>query len=87
VVTCPNAVMIPAQKLIFLTNLNTITCPTCASKFELKNKGTGSLIGGIGGWSRRWTWTLFGIYLLQTGNAAYLGLVLGAFLPLDLQLI
>jgi len=38
----------PAWKLIFLTNFNTITCPTCSARLRA-NKRINSLIGGIGG--------------------------------------
>ena len=49
-VICPKCGnKIPGWKMMFLTNFNTITCPTCSTKLQVKNKGTSSLIGGIGG--------------------------------------
>ena len=79
VVVCPKCGnKIPAQKLLLLTWFNTaITCPTCASKLQWKNKGTGSLIGGVGGGVGGGLGALFEIWWLQTGNVAYLGLVVG----------
>ena len=48
-VTCPKCGnKIPAWKLIFLTNFNTITCPTCSTRLQA-NKKINTLIGGIGG--------------------------------------
>jgi hypothetical protein len=48
-VMCPKCGKpIPAWKLIFLTNFNTITCPTCSAKLRA-NKRINKLIGGIGG--------------------------------------
>ena len=47
--TCPKCRnKIPAWKLLFLTNFNTITCPTCSTRLQL-NKKISRLIGGIGG--------------------------------------
>ena len=78
-VVCPKCGnKVPARKLLLLTRFNTaITCPTCASKLQWKNKGTGSLIGGVGGGVGGGLGALFGIWWLQTGNVAYLGLVVG----------
>jgi len=48
-VTCPKCKnKIPGWKLMFLTNFNTITCPTCSTRLQA-NKKINSLIGGIGG--------------------------------------
>ena len=48
-VTCPKCRnKIPVWKLMFLTNFNTITCPTCSTRLQA-NKKINSLIGGIGG--------------------------------------
>jgi hypothetical protein len=63
---------------MLLTRVNsTIDCPMCDSKLQWKNKGTGCLIGGVGGGVGGGLGTLFGIWWLQTGNVAYLGLVVG----------
>jgi hypothetical protein len=37
------------RKIIFLTNLNAITCQVCSSKLRVKNKEISSIIGGVGG--------------------------------------
>lgn len=48
-VICPKCGKpIPAWKLMFLTNFNTITCPTCSAKLRA-NKRINKVIGGIGG--------------------------------------
>jgi len=47
--TCPKCRnKIPARKLLFLTNFNTIGCPACSTRLQA-NKKINSLIGGIGG--------------------------------------
>lgn len=40
---------IPAWKLIFLTNFNTITCPTCSAKLRANNRIHSLIGGGVGG--------------------------------------
>ena len=74
-ITCPKCGnRIPARKLLFLARFNTtITCTTCASKLQWKNKRTGSLIGGVGGGLG----TLLLINWSQTGNVVYLTLFAG----------
>ena len=80
-VACPKCGSnIPARKLLLLTRFSTtITCPICASKLQWKNKGTGSLIGGVGGGIGGGLGALFAIRWVQTGNVAYLGLLVGVF--------
>ena len=78
-VACPKCGnKIPARKLLLPTRFDSsITCATCASKLQWKNKGTGSLIGGVGGGVGSVLGALFVIWWLQTGNVAYLGLIVG----------
>lgn len=78
-ITCPKCGnRIPARKPLFLTRFNTtITCTTCASKLQWKNKRTGSLIGGVGGGVGGGLGTLLLINWSQTGNVVYLTLFAG----------
>ena len=69
--------------MLYLTNLNTITCPTCQSKLGVKNKKVNSTIGAVGGALGGTLEGLLAIALVLSGNIIYLGFmilsVLGVF--------
>jgi DNA-directed RNA polymerase subunit RPC12/RpoP len=49
-VICPKCGnKIPSRKLMLLTNRNTVACPTCSAKLQVKNKNFGRLVGASGG--------------------------------------
>jgi len=71
--TCPKCGnKLPERKLMFLTNLNAITCPTCLARVQVKNKKTSSLIGGIGGGVGAALGAVLLFYWLRTGEVFYL---------------
>ena len=58
-----------------LNNLIPITCPTCSSKLQIKNKVFFSGIGGVGaGVGAGFGVLLLGLFF-RTGNTVYLGLL------------
>jgi hypothetical protein len=69
--------------MLYLTNLNTVTCPTCQSKLGVKNKKVNSAIGAVGGALGGTLEGLLAITLVLSGNIIYLGFmilsVLGVF--------
>ena len=83
---CPKCgTKLKARKILLLTNFNTITCPTCASKLRMKNtdanRAVSVVIGGVGAGFG----ALLGILLVQSGfNLVYWGLeavwIVGIFL-------
>jgi ATP/ADP translocase len=76
-VACPKCGRtLPARKLLFLSNLNAITCPVCSSKLRVKNKDVNSVIGGVGGGLGGGLGTLLLIMWVQSGNMAYVGLII-----------
>ena len=78
-VICPKCRKpIPACKLIFLTNFNTITCPTCSAKLRA-NKRIHSLIGGIGGGVGGGLGGLLVILWFQMKEVVYLVLLIALF--------
>jgi len=78
-VICPKCRKpIPAWKLIFLTNFNTITCPTCSAKLRA-NKRINSLIGGIGGGVGGGLGGLFVILWFDAKEVVYLVLLIALF--------
>ena len=72
------------RKLLVLTNHNAITCQVCGSRLRVKNKAVNSAIGGAGGGLGAAFMFLFFISWVRTGNIAYLGLVVLAFVALFL---
>lgn len=66
---------IQARKMLWLTNLNSITCQVCSSKLRVKNKDVNSAIGGAGGAIGTVFISILIILFAQTGNFVYLGLV------------
>ena len=78
-VTCPKCRnKIPAWKLMFLTNFNTITCSTCSTRLKA-NKKINSLIGGIGGGVGAGIATLLFIFWSLTKEVSYLMLLIALF--------
>lgn len=76
-VACPKCgKSLPSRKLLMLTNLNAITCPTCSSKLRVENKtassGVGAVLGGLGGGLG----ALLAILWLVTGNIVFVGLII-----------
>lgn len=70
--TCPKCRnKIPAWKLLFLTNFNTIACPTCSARLQL-NKKIGRLIGGIGGGLGGGIGALLLISWMETKEVSYI---------------
>jgi hypothetical protein len=69
--------------MLYLTNLNTVTCPTCQSELGVKNKKVNSAIGAVGGALGGTLEGLLAITLVLSGNIIYLGFmilsVLGVF--------
>jgi len=65
--------------MIFLTNLNAITCQVCSSKLRVKNKEVSSLIGGVGGGLGGGLGGLLLIWWFLTGNVLFLGLTITLF--------
>jgi hypothetical protein len=79
VVICPKCGNeIPAWKLIFLTNFNTVTCSTCLAKLQA-NKKIGSLIGGIGGGVGGGLGGLLIFFWFDTKEMIYLMLLITVF--------
>jgi len=73
--TCPKCRnKIPAWKLLFLTNFNTITCPTCSTRLQL-NKKISRLIGGIGGGLGGGIGALLLISWMETKEMSYIMLI------------
>jgi hypothetical protein len=64
------------RKIFFLTNLNSITCQACTSRVKVKNKGTNSGIGAVGGGLTGGIGALLLISWLFTKNPLYLGLLI-----------
>jgi hypothetical protein len=78
--TCPKCRnKIPAWKLLFLTNFNTITCPTCSTRLQL-NKKISRLIGGIGGGLGGGIGALLIISWMETKEMSYI--MLAVALPI-----
>jgi len=79
-VTCPKCgSKIPAWKLMFLTNFNTIACPTCSAKLQA-NKKINSLIGGIGGAVGAGLGALLLIFWFDAKEVSYLMLLIALFI-------
>ncbi|MEM3760533.1 MAG: hypothetical protein QXZ02_05415 [Candidatus Bathyarchaeia archaeon] len=57
-----------------LTNYNAISCPKCLSKLQVKNRGTYSLIGGVGGGFGGGVGGLLLNSWLYTGEVLYIAL-------------
>src|SRR5271157_2030966 len=62
--------------MLYLTNLNTVTCPTCQSKLGVKNKNVNSAIGAVGGALGGILEGLLAITLVLSGNIVYFGLMI-----------
>jgi len=78
-VICPKCGKpIPTWKLLFLTNFNTITCPTCSAKLRA-NKRINRLIGGIGGGIGGGLGGLLGMQWVYTKEVVYLVLLIPLF--------
>ena len=78
-VTCPKCRnRIPAWKLMFLTNFNAITCPTCSTRLQA-NKKINSLIGGIGGGVGAGIGWLLLTFWFHTKEVSYLMLLIALF--------
>ena len=81
-VICPKCrSKIPAWKLMFLTNFNTITCLTCSTRLQA-NRRISSLIGGIGGGIGGGLGALLAILWLHTKEASYVMLFILLILAL-----
>ncbi|MHC3130180.1 MAG: hypothetical protein IBV52_08920 [Candidatus Bathyarchaeota archaeon] len=79
-VICPNCRnRIAAWKLMVLTNWNSVTCPTCSTRLQIKNKTVSSLIGGVGGGIGGGIGGLLGGLWLITGEMFYVMLWLPLF--------
>ena len=80
--TCPKCRnKIPAWKLLFLTNFNTITCPTCSTRLQL-NKKISRLIGGIGGGLGGGIGALLIISWMETKEMSYIMLIVALLMLL-----
>ena len=63
---------------MFLTNFNTITCPTCSGRLQA-NKKINSLIGGIGGGVGAGIGGLLLTFWFHTKEVSYLMLFVALF--------
>ena len=63
---------------MFLTNLNTITCPTCLARLQA-NKKINSLIGGVGGGVGAGIGVLLFTSWFNTKEVSYLMLLIALF--------
>jgi DNA-directed RNA polymerase subunit RPC12/RpoP len=76
-VICPNCgSKLQYRKIFFLTNLNSVTCQACTARVRVKNKGTNSAIGALGGGLTGGIGALLLISWLFTKNPLYLGLLI-----------
>lgn len=84
-VVCPRCGSnIQDRKLLFLTNRNAITCQVCSLRLRVKNKNVNSAIGGAGSGLGGVLAYFLVILCFQTGNIAYLGLLVPLFAALFL---
>jgi hypothetical protein len=82
-VVCPHCGnSIQKRKIVFLTNLNSITCQVCGYRLRVKNKGVSSVIGGFGGGIGGFVAIVLLSSWFRTNNVIYLAMLVVEFIAL-----